>query len=134
MPSIAVSDIEILAKANARANTAKAAAKVAKPAATRSTNTDGRERLLNAAVRAGVINNDSGTRAAYEQAYSRDREGTRAFLASIGLHAEAEPMPGDHQDTACGPEAYDESLLTYAERVRITRAREGKPTTIVSEL
>jgi hypothetical protein len=96
----------------------------AKPA---TTDTSERERLLDSAVHAGVINN--GMRAAYARAYDADREGTKMFLGKIGLKATGVQTgpPGAHTEHAGEPADHGmESFMTDGERARVAGAREGR--------
>jgi hypothetical protein len=100
--------------------------------ATRSANTSERERLLDQAQYAGVIN--SGTRATYARAYDTDPEGTKLFLGKIGLKATGVQTgpPGDHTETAGEPANHGmDAFLTDAERARVAAVREGKQAHIV---
>jgi hypothetical protein len=77
-----------------------------------------REDLLDQAIHGGVIN--AGMRAHYQRAFDADPGGTRAFLASIGLRAEA-------ASAASEPDEYL-NTLTDNEQRRIAAARDGRPT------
>jgi hypothetical protein len=120
-----------------------AAIKAAKPAAVKTaaprkpaaaSRTGERQRLLDSAVRAGVIND--GMRAHYARAYDADPEGTKLFLGKIGLKATGVQTgpPGNHTEAASGePDAHGmDSFLTDAERARVAAVREGRRTTIVN--
>jgi hypothetical protein len=78
-----------------------------------------REEALDNAVHQGVIS--SSLRAHFATLWDADPEGTRAHLESIGLAR-----------TQAQSDAYDESVLSTAERGRIAAAREGRGPRIIN--
>jgi hypothetical protein len=82
-----------------------------------------RESLLDRAVHAGVIS--QGTRPHYAQAYDADPDGTKAFLDSIGLRAQAGGPP-PAAVAASASDSYDPAMLSDGERARIAAAGEGR--------
>ena len=80
-----------------------------------------RETLLDEAVHQGVIG--GALRAHYAACFDADPQGTRNYLAGIGLVTRAAATPSDE---------YLDTHLSTRERERIAAAREGKGSRVIN--
>jgi hypothetical protein len=85
-----------------------------------------REALMDEAIHQGVIG--GALREHYATCYDRDPSGTRAYLQSLGLRAQATPAV----PAAASGDEYVQTHLSAAERGRISAAREGRSPRVIS--